>query len=320
MNRRQLFAIAVTLGAVLSMPRSELTPQDTPRDKSSPSIDNLGTNSPDSFQRALEFEKQRQWGHALRALNEYRPKSFCGTCLATMRATRAEHIAFCHAQLGEHSKAAEVLWQGLNDPLGWSNHLALSLFQLYRDAGQLDDLYRSVATAEKAGLRGKSPPVVPLRKLQRIQELRDAKAVHDLVAICRESNSTHRNTFAEPETRVDWESRAAAEALAGCGAEAVDAIEAALINRRGSSISWLIFALGKNQSPKALLVLQGLLQSEKSYERSNVIFAVAMHGKQGEELLAQIGGENLVKSAREFPPLRAWPRPKASSLPKSLYE
>jgi tetratricopeptide (TPR) repeat protein len=117
--------------------------------------DGLFATSAEAHRRlAVSHEEHKEWKEALTRWQAYRPSSTCGTCLANMRATRAEHIAFCQCHLGDHAAAARVLWETLTqDGLGWSGHLATPLLTLYQQAGQTDDLLRAVDAFEQARLR-----------------------------------------------------------------------------------------------------------------------------------------------------------------------
>jgi hypothetical protein len=208
------------------------------------------------------------------------------------------------------------------------------MWRLYADAGQVADLRGILDDCEKG--RPKPPreekhdsPTCAVRALLRVQALADKKDVAALVALCQ-GKDPEGNGGPSGERMGYFFRRATAEALAGLGGSAVQAIKAALANR-SEGTGWLIYALGQSSAPAALDVLTGLAERDSDGDSTyteNIVYALALKGEPGKKILKRLAAQNSIlgKRARQAleskpePDLTAptWPRPKAGSLPKVL--
>lgn len=85
------------------------------------------------------FEKGR-YRNALDAYTRWVPMGFCADSFFAMHDERACKIAYCYVHMGKHAAAARVCLEAAEaDSLGCDD-TALFTIQLYREAGQLNDL------------------------------------------------------------------------------------------------------------------------------------------------------------------------------------
>jgi len=102
---------------------------------------------------AARMEDRGQWKEALALWTAWQPRSWCGTCKAQMQSQRTAHLVQCHGRLGSHAAAAQEAWSATTSgSISSSRVLAWSLYQLYRDAGQLEDLRSAVAKHQQKTL------------------------------------------------------------------------------------------------------------------------------------------------------------------------
>jgi hypothetical protein len=173
------------------------------------------------------------------------------------------------------------------------------------------------------------PPTHSLRGLLRAQALAEKKDVAALVALCQKALPYGGVPTPEAGLR-DLTQSAAAEALAGLGAAAVDPVKAALA-KRPEVTGWLIYALGRSSAPSALEVLKQVAERGRGddHERAgNIAYALALKGETGKKVLKRLAKREsaMGEAAREWLgrkaepawPAPTWPRPKAGSLPKTL--
>ena len=299
---------------------------------------------------ARYYMDKKDWDEALRWWTNWKPSSWCGTCLGSMETRRAENMAICLAHLGRHREAAETCLEFLfQHATVWaeSSPVALLVARLYSEADQWDDLLRIVTDYEERQLRefdqkgyfkGESRqqkvnhlPTRPFHEIAEIRELASKGDVDALIAICRKTSRSSADIFADPGR--DWLCREAAEALADLGSRGVDTLDW-LVNSRTNCGSWPIYALGKSPSPKALDALGRRAETEQTRNADNVACAIAMHGADGRRLLIGIAAKtgryeayNMVRAAErwlEKPSadpvvlMLPWPRPKPGSLPVTL--
>lgn len=88
---------------------------------------------------AHDLYAKGRYSDALLAFTFWRPASGCGTCDDSMRGARYYHIALCRAHRKEHAAAARVCLDAVGR-WDWRGQADTFLVQLYREAGQLDDL------------------------------------------------------------------------------------------------------------------------------------------------------------------------------------
>lgn len=261
---------------------------------------------------------------ALDLFAKWRPATGCGTCNDSLECSRLYHIALCHAHLKDYRAAVEVCYKATR--MGGMDRSAVGLFvfELYRDAGQLDDLN---ALFEVDNPRVRDPITETLRELFRVRALGEKKDVTELIKACQEFGSTHTFTYENP--LVGWRARAASEELARCGEDAVKPIAEA-IDARQKCVSWLIYALGRHPSGKALDALEALVAKESSWNSGNVAYAISLHGEAGKKLLGVIAkqenrgvqakADDILNGRFKVESSPVYPKPKAGSLPNKLFE
>ena len=82
-----------------------------------------------------------QWAKALQAYTDWKPTSWCGTCHASMLASRINGILLCQAKLGRFADAVEMSWRAVASGNTEVEAMApLMLVRLYAEAEQLEDL------------------------------------------------------------------------------------------------------------------------------------------------------------------------------------
>ncbi len=106
---------------------------------------------------ALAFYKQGQFKEALEAYTRWTPRSFCANCSYSMHDIRYRRIALCHSHLGDHTAAARVCLEAAGTQTMGDIGVAVFMIQLYREAGQLDDLGPLLDAIEK-GIIDKQHP------------------------------------------------------------------------------------------------------------------------------------------------------------------
>lgn len=87
------------------------------------------------------YVQQKQWDKALRVYTAWEPRSWCGTCLWSMEATRQRRIFWCLIQLGRFDESARRSWLEMIEPRWLDEGLGdFVLLKSYAESGQLDDL------------------------------------------------------------------------------------------------------------------------------------------------------------------------------------
>ncbi len=106
---------------------------------------------------AHEFFAKGRYKEALDAYTRWTPRSFCANCSFSMRDIRYRRIALCHSHLGEHTAAARACLEAAGKQTLGDIGAAVFTVQLYREAGQLDDLGPLLDAIEK-GIIDKQHP------------------------------------------------------------------------------------------------------------------------------------------------------------------
>jgi hypothetical protein len=255
----------------------------------------------------------------------------CGTCVFEMLMEREREITVCKLHLGDHASVIrdsllELRYHAMN---GFYSRI---LFRLYSDAGQLDDLLRLADDYDKA--RTPNPgearePTRNIRELLEVEKLAREKDVAALVALCQDEGAgggfdARTHAFTDPIHS------AGAEALG-----ALDAVEAVLsaLAKKPKLTTWLVYALGRSNSPAALEALAKLAKQQRGWSDDCIIgdvaYALALKGDPGRKVLKRLAerkqsdmgkcaGEWLDREAKPAWPEPTWPHPKAGSLPKTL--
>lgn len=280
-----------------------------------------------------------RYKEALHTYTRWDPDSWCGTCHSMMLGERLYHIALCHAFLGDSVGAARVCLDGFCAPfMEWSDtRVGLFVYDLYRAAGQLDDLWRLLADADQFVLdevtkgwpmtifewhrHRQSLPSAVAWRLRKIDELAEDQDIAGLIANCQDAGYAHSDTTGPERSSL----RFAAEALAGCGKAATGSIGEAIFARQ-KNVSWLIYALGKSTDPDALVLLKAVAKVETSWNGDNVAYALALRGEAGRTALREVADRDTngmqvsaLKWLKTPPaePVRP-PQPKPGTLPTSL--
>jgi hypothetical protein len=263
------------------------------------------------------------------------PQTGCGTCDFEMQMECGREITVCRLHLGDHAGLARDGLLVLQKYDGINAFNAGILCRLYGDAGQLDDLRRLVDDHDKT--RKPHPdddlrnPNRQLRELLHVETLAQEKNVAALVELCQDESKTPGQGFAAsshcPREAVH---SAAAEALGSL--DAVDAVRSALAEKPYLT-TWLVYALGRSNSPAALRALAELAEQQRGksgrYMTDDIAYALALKGEPGRKVLKRLAERKqseMGQSAREWLEMEAnpdwpeatWPHPKAGSLPKTL--
>src|SRR5262245_5409312 len=99
---------------------------------------------------AREFFAKGQYKEALDAYTLWRPSSWCGTCLSSMHSERYSRIALGHVHLGDYPAAVRTCFEPIGQKELFRGNANEFLVQLYREAGQLDDLKQFLDAVETA--------------------------------------------------------------------------------------------------------------------------------------------------------------------------
>jgi tetratricopeptide (TPR) repeat protein len=298
-------------------------------------MDTLDTRQEATLRLARHYRDKGDFKKALDYFTRWEPQSWCGTCLASMRAEREQEIILCQLRLGDHATIIRDGFRQLQKNDWLSNFHAWVLWRLYGDAGQLGDLramlddYDNGRKGRPRGEQGDPLPTRGLRDLLRVQALAEMKDVAALVTLCQEE-IRFGSLQACRDGRRDLVHSAAAEALAGVGGVEVEAIKSAL-GKRPQVTGWLIYSLGRSSAPSALEVLKEAAErtGDRDYDSAeNIAYALALKGEPGREVLKRLAEKKSAtgEAAREWLkrkaepawPAPTWPRPKAGSLPKTL--
>ncbi len=258
----------------------------------------------DTNNRAYEalgdcYMKHRKWQSALPMWTAWKPQSWCGTCWASMERSRKKSIALCQLHLGSHRAAANTLLEGyFHGALGQSSSITLMLIHLYSQAGQIEDLGLMMSDYEAAWLANmkdsstksieelmKYSPTRTYREFVQISKWAAEKDVAKLITVCQKTGRSSVKTF-DKSTRFG-QCRMAATGLANCDGEEVEQIEEALARGQGCK-SWLIYALGRSESPQSEFVLERLARRVNQYDAENVAYAIWLKGERGREMLHKI--------------------------------
>jgi hypothetical protein len=189
-------------------------------------------------------------------------------------------IARLNAELGRYGPVVEYHARTLALPHALVRvsrvEAAIALHELYREAGQLDDLRKIVAAIEAKRRtwlertwerRGKpqegfqtQAEILPIRALLRIRDLGVLGEIDKLVEICRDRDPPFddRKWF----QNADPYRREAARALARCGDAVLPAIEKAL-DGRGDDREWFVHALGLHPNVEAATAILRRIASEE---------------------------------------------------------
>lgn len=283
---------------------------------------------------ARYYQDKRDFKKALEYYTRWEPRSWCGTCRASMMARRKREMALCQMQLGEHAAVIRDRLQLLQKEDWLSSFDSWLVWRLYNDAGQIGDLRKILDQYETTRKPRRQeaaefdlPPAYALRGLLRAQALAEKKDVAALVALCQEKSrfgAPGPTQFAEG----DLAPCAAAEALAALGGAEVEPLKAAL-GKKPKVTGWLIYALGRSPAPSALTALTAMAERERGDDPvlvDNIAYALALKGEPGRKVLKRLVENKSVmgEAARSWLgceaeplwPTPTWPRPKPGSLPR----
>ena len=83
----------------------------------------------------------RHWEKAFQIFTDWKPTSWCGTCLGGMQTHRSNHILLCQANLAQFNPLIEQAWRDITANGYVNDELAMFLLvRLYAESDQLDDL------------------------------------------------------------------------------------------------------------------------------------------------------------------------------------
>jgi hypothetical protein len=295
-------------------------------------LDMLGTQQDAVHCLAQHYRDKRDFKQALAYYTRWDPQSRCGTCLAFMYMERSREIALCQLHLGDQQTVVRERLLRLRKGEWVGGFDAWVLCRLYSDAGQLDDLRRLVDDHDRTWKQQPQEDydrIGDLRGLLRVEELAQKKDVAALVALCQD-RSKGRGYRPSQDALSDPVHSAAADALGALNG--VEAVQAALAKKPNLTV-WLVYALGRNDSPAALETLTKLADKpgwDWDYcQMDAVAYALALHGEPGKKVLRRLAEQPrrdmavaadawLNREALPAWPKPSWPRPKAGSLPKEL--
>jgi hypothetical protein len=273
---------------------------------------------------AEHYEKEGRWSDALRAWREVRLYGgICGNADMAVGSERLRKMIRCHRKMGDDPGLArtyvEILASRRSLETGDRLRVAVALFDLYREAGQLDDLVgiiddiektvlvwideRDLVNPEKVAWTKEYYRILFLRRLVAIQTDGELPPISQVVSLCAEGKQPDGGPGPE-----HWEPKGvrevAAEALACHGDDAVPAILEAIqempVTRnwatrrlpiRPAGRNRLIYALGRSRSPHALDVLEELARTAKPADHAALAHALAMKGQDGADVLQALASD-----------------------------
>jgi hypothetical protein len=295
-------------------------------------MDTLDTRQEAFVRLGRHYRDKGDFNKALDYFTRWEPHSSCGTCQVSMQTERGREITVCKLHLGDHASVIRDALLALQRHDWVSGFNARILCRLYSDAGQLDDLRRLANDYDKARKRNPGDnrePTRDLRELLRVEVLVQEKDVAAaLVSLCQDE-SKGRGTSASEHALEDPVHSAAAEALGALNA--VEAVRSALA-KKPKLTTWLVYALGRNNSPAALEALAELaeqpVEDSHSLLTRDIAYALALKGEPGRKVLKRLARKEsemgsfaqewLEKEAKPAWPEATWPHPKAGSLPTTL--
>src|SRR5438067_4601798 len=136
--------VAASFAAAVGPPEKEPSP--TARNV----MDTLDTRQEAFLRLARHYRDKGDFKKALGYFTRWEPQSWCGTCLASMRAERERETALCRLRLGQHAAVVRDRLHWLQKEDGLAGFDTWLLWRLYRDAGQLGDLRQMLDHYEKA--------------------------------------------------------------------------------------------------------------------------------------------------------------------------
>jgi hypothetical protein len=248
---------------------------------------------------APRFEEQGRWEDALKAWKAMPGGDMCGNCIMAIENRRKRRIVRCLRHLGRPREAAEILAASLVNPWadGISSNRGLQedLYDLYRDAGQIEDLRAAIDAIEKERRSRMGEKDADAERRSRLGHLRafleDGDPTADaetetLVAILTRKGD---HTRAIETDWVDGRCEEAARILARRGGEAVPLLRAAAQGARyGRGTRCLLFALAISEAPEALDALHQRATRMMMHPSRDLLYAIGMKGKAGRKVLEQI--------------------------------
>ncbi|MCI0456907.1 MAG: hypothetical protein L0Z62_08010 [Gemmataceae bacterium] len=298
---------------------------------------------------ALWYAELAQWDQAARWWQRWEPRHEERIILAALRAEREKHLTYCRMradlQKGAHAAGVRTALAALRreEPVfGWA---AADLVRLYREAGQEQDLLLMVGELERAVQSDRRKlavgreeqqdnstflPAQAVRELMKVAQLRERKDVAALVKLLTPPPAESSESVQALHTALAW---AASEALGRCGGAEVGPLRELLQEEQAPY--WAVEALGWSRAPGALELLAHVAERHQQKDpeglSSAIARAIARHGQAGKRLLERLAEpsegpmraaarERLMLLAEGGPSANPWPRPRAGSLPSSLYE
>jgi hypothetical protein len=206
-----------------------------------------------------------------------------------MQAMKVYRTALCQAHLNDHAAAVKTCLDAIESKIAdWSPEPTWLLFELYREKGQVNDLVRLLgADHPRDDDAWQNTPAGMVYRWNKVHQLEKRGKLTDLIKICQEPRGGTPQSFAHPGRDIPC--KIAAEALARAGDDAVEAIRPALnASENRNSSNWLLYALGRSNSPAAVRALQEIVGKEGAFDINVVVTAIWLQGESGKPLLEQL--------------------------------
>lgn len=264
----------------------------------------------DVYELLASFHQQRgEWEQAAGFWHAWTPNSGCTNCLASMRQAKIMGLAECRLRLGRTDAPIEdalrlvVRW---NDLAVATPEMVRFLWDIYREAGQTDDLLRMLSEFET----------------WLAKEFAHDRQLHS--AILERLSSRHLRTFQGIERCVQqrrfdelWKSLAdhvndevslqvVGEAIARCSDDIVPALLAASRpappnHEAPVPLRNVAYCLARHPSATARDVVKRWLQTyDRPQEHEQIVRGLLMQGETGRRVLASFLQDGLFRGIDEF--------------------
>jgi hypothetical protein len=293
-------------------------------------MDATDTHSYASERLGNHYIKTGQWAKALTIYTDWKPSSWCGTCLEGMQCRRLDLIRLCQSHLGQFSSVIEQAWRQIGSDRSLDDELCMFvLVRLYAEAEQLDDLRKQNLLALEAALR-QFPVSQSVENESRVRSLlRRFSAMADAIDKAQEPHTDNDLDFLRTETGTPSVVRHVARWNLFCNRDNnIPDIEMAVIRSESYGYPYLEL-LATIDSEKSRNALVDLAINGDIGRQQGICGFIRHWMKDPEQLIARIAAgvpedranhtnANFDGKRFEFSFYEDWTRPAANSLPKSL--
>lgn len=217
--------------------------------------------------------KKQDWPEALKWWGTWEPRSWCGTCAASMNSRKAHSIAVCLVKMGKADEALKTLEPMVfEDKFFCGADIAILLVDLYRDRGKLGEVEA---------------------RLQKARECFGAKLASEYVALIRmaekgDAEGLWKHLQGSPSQKdpPSWQPGVAARLLVSIPEKAKPfALKQMDAGERNPL--WASAILARMKAPETLALVRAKVQGEEnSWQLQEYLYALALLGT--EEAYAQL--------------------------------